>query len=117
VAAQRVDDAVLVAGQLEVDVELDALEARGCQVGEAHFQRGARSRAQHAVVVREEELAGAVRMLGQNVELDHVHAHGERRVEGRRCVARHEMVGPLVADPSRYDWHPGHQYVGRLSSH
>ena len=44
VLAQRVDDALLVAGELEVDVELDAGEARAGEVVEALLERRARRR-------------------------------------------------------------------------
>ena len=63
----------------------------------------------------EVQLAGAVTVLGQDVELDHVDACGQRGLERGKGVPRCDQVGTLVAD-SPYSWHAGHQYAGRLSS-
>ena len=53
VLAQRVDDALLVARELEVDVELDAVERAGREVGEALLER--RRAVDVPVVVREQQ--------------------------------------------------------------
>jgi hypothetical protein len=114
VLAQGRDDALLVARELEVDIELDALERAGGEMGEAVLQRG-RLRQIDRVVVRKQEPPAAIALLGQHVELDHVDAGRERGVERRRRVAGNDQVRALVADsPQR--WQLGHQYVLRLSS-
>jgi hypothetical protein len=69
-----------------------------------------------AVVVGEEQLAGAVEALGQHVELEHVDPGVHRCLEARHGVAGGDQVGALVPD-ALHRWQPSHQYVGRLSSH
>jgi hypothetical protein len=53
--------------------------------------------------VREHErrLLGPLPVDRQDVELDHVDAGGERRVERRRGVAGGDQRGALVADPAQ----------------
>ena len=101
-AAQRLDHAALVAGQLEVDVEIDVGEARVREVREAVLERE-RIRWHVLVVVREDQLGrgGSEVVAGQDVELDHVDVRGQRRVERRRRVARRDVVGALVADAAQ----------------
>ena len=98
VPAQRVDGALLVAGQLEVDVELDAGVLGSGEVREALVERRDVAAREVAVVVPEQQLAGAVEVRRQDVELDHVHAVVERGAEARERVAVREMVRALVPD-------------------
>ena len=114
--AQGIDDALLVAGELEVDVELDARVGVGGEVREALLERQRVAAVGGAVVVGEHEAPAAVAVLGQHVELDHVDPGRERGVEARQRVARSDEVGALVPD-ALHRWHPAHQNVGRLSSH
>ena len=111
---------VLVAGELEVDVELDVGEGVGGEVGEALGRGSAGPTARGPVVVGEDQRhAGAVGvMVGrEDVELDHVDAVRQRRVEAREGVPGRDVVGALVADAAQlrmggralYRWHPGHQ--------
>ena len=111
---------------LEVDVELDAGEGLAVEVVEALFERQRRAPGRVLEVVGEDEAAGVLAVLGalgQDVELHHVAAVGQRGVEARRRVAGRDVVGALVADAPHGAlrgrgqlWHPGHQYVVRLSS-
>ncbi len=80
VGAQRVDDAQLVAGDLQVDVELDPVEGGAGEVGEAVAEAEHVGAGGVLVVVREQQpAAGGVRPAvgaepGQHVELDHLDA-------------------------------------------
>jgi hypothetical protein len=112
-AAARITQ--LVARGLEVDVELDPLPRVLGEVGEALLERDGLAAGCRVVVVGEDQAARAVAVLGQHVELDHVHAGGQRRIERRDRVARGDEVGALVTDALQC-WHAGHQYVVRLSS-
>jgi hypothetical protein len=50
------------------------------------------------VVVGEQQPVASA--LGQHVQLDHVHAVRQRRVEAGECVPRLDQVRTLVAHPS-----------------
>ncbi len=117
VALERLDHALLVAGGLEVDVELHAVVGGLGEVCEPLFQRVGHPGARIGVVVRQPQLAPAIGVLGQDVELDHVHPRLQSGLEGGEGVAGRDVVGPLVTDAEhRHVWHPGHQYVTRLPS-
>ena len=115
---QSVHDPLLVAGHLEIDVELDVRPGVLREVGQPLFQRQRLGRGRGAEVVREHEPSAAVFALWQHVELDHVHTGRESRVEALECVARGDQVRALVPDPLQrsHVWHRGHQYVGRFPS-
>ena len=66
-------------------------------------------------VVGEQQLAAAVAVLGDDVELDRVDPGEQRGLKRRERVAGCDVVGALVAD-APHAWHPAHQYVMRLSS-
>jgi hypothetical protein len=96
VGTQGVEHRELVAGELEIDVELDPRERRGREVREPFLQRVRRARRRVLVVVREHEPAAALR---KHVELDHVDAGRQRRVEAGVRVAGRDQIRPLVSNP------------------
>jgi len=57
--------------------------------------------AQGLEIVGQQQAPAAVGALGQDVELDHVHAGRERGIEAGRRVARGDEVGALVAHPAQ----------------
>ena len=90
---------LLVAGELEVDVELDVGERVRLEVREALVERrGAVGRV--LVVVGEDQRRVVLGRPagGEDVELDHVDAGLQRGVERLARVAGRDQVGALVAD-------------------
>ena len=126
VGPQRRDGPLLVAGQLEVHIELDPGVAGTGEMGEALVQGRRRPPRDVLVVVCQQQPPGPVQVFREHVELDHVHALTERGVEARQRVAVRQVVSALVADalgPARagggrhgHRWHSGHHEVGRLPS-
>ncbi len=96
--AQRVEHAQLVAGELDVDIELDAGEGRASEVLERLLEGDRRALARVLVVVRDEQAPAAVGVLAEHVQLDHVDAVAQRGVEARERVAGLDVRGALVAD-------------------
>ena len=128
VRAQRRDRALLVAGELQVDVQLDAGVLRAREVGEALVERRRRAPRDVLVVVREQQRARCRRG-----------ARAARRTRSCRRAARAprrklssvlpcaRWWAPLCPTrlarraggrdrPRAHRWHPGHHDVGRLSS-
>ena len=94
-ALQRLQRAALAARVLEVDVELDAVEPRGGEMGEPGVEREAAEQAALERVVGDPEAAAD----GADVELDHVDAEIERRLERAERVAPDHGVCAAVPHP------------------
>ena len=99
--AQRIEHAQLIARELDVDVELDASEGRPGEVRERLLEGERRALAQVLVVVRDQQPAAAVGVLAEHIQLDHVDAVAQCRVEARERVARLDVRGALVADAAK----------------
>ena len=115
--AEGVHHLQLVAGQLHVEVDVDVRECVAREVVERLEERERGAGAHVLVVVGHQQATAPVGLLGEGVELDHVHAVGERRVEARERVALGEVGGALVSHPPgaragadglvRSHWDPG----------
>ena len=112
VGRERVEHLPLVAGQLEIDVELDAVE-RVRRRGAPAPPRACAASAPPRPRSRGRGSGGP--RAGQDVELDHVDPGRERGVETREGIARGDQIGALVSDTSQL-LTSAHQYVVRLSS-
>ena len=97
VAAQRLQRAGLAARMLDVDVELDAVEARQREVLEPGVEREAAEQPPLERVVGDPEPAAD----GADVELDHVDAEVERGVERAERVALDHGVRAAMPHPLR----------------
>jgi hypothetical protein len=105
VLAQQVDDLVLAAAQLQVEVQLDLLE-RGRREGLERLRQGQRGAAGGvAPVVGDDQRAALggrqarIAVRGpEDVELDRRDAGLDRRREALECVAGPDPVRALMAD-------------------
>ncbi len=71
------------------------------EVRERLLEGDGRTTARVLVVVGHEQAPGAALVLGEHVELDHLHARLQRRVEACERVAPLDPGGALVTDPPR----------------
>ena len=94
--AEGVKDLDLVAGQLQIYVQLHAGKRNRGEMLEALLE-GENLPALGILVIVGENEAVAV-TGGQDIELDHVHAGLQSRVEAGRRVAGDDQVGPFVPD-------------------
>jgi hypothetical protein len=112
--AQCLDQLLLAAGQLDVEVDLDPLERR-LEEGVEGLGQGQRSAAPGiGPVVGDDQrrplLERQVRVRQpEDVELDRVDAGLDRGAEALQRVAGDDQVGPLVADQAQPAWRLGGQ--------
>src|ERR1700686_3916340 len=90
-----------MAGNLDVDIQFDALISGAGKMLEPFLQCQGLAGAQGLVVVRQQQAPAAVEVLAQDVELDHVDADLHGGLEGGKRVAGGDVGRALVTAPAR----------------